>query len=53
MFVVYWLGANPDIEGAARFKRFDANALADALRFAEALRRRQAGGEHRLRDAVQ
>ena len=46
MFVVYWLGDNPDAEGAARYKRFDANALADALRFAEDLRRRQAAGEN-------
>ncbi|CAL8478820.1 hypothetical protein [Caballeronia sp. S22] len=45
MFVVYWLGGNPDIEGAARFRRFDENALADALRFAEALRKRQADGD--------
>lgn len=46
MFVVYWLGDNPDAEGAARYKRFDANALADALRCAEDLRRRQAAGEN-------
>ncbi len=45
MFVVYWLDANLDSEDAARFRRFDADALADALRFAEDLRRRQADGE--------
>ncbi|SAK52408.1 hypothetical protein AWB77_01403 [Caballeronia fortuita] len=45
MFVVYWLGGNPDIDGTARFRLFDANALADALRFTEDLRRRQADGE--------
>jgi hypothetical protein len=40
MFVVYWLA-----EHHARFERFDANALADALRFVESLRKRQADGE--------
>ncbi|KXV09534.1 hypothetical protein CR51_10295 [Caballeronia megalochromosomata] len=45
MFVVYWLGGNPDIEGAACFKRFDEHALADALSFAEGLRKRQSEGE--------
>ncbi|MFM0326797.1 hypothetical protein [Caballeronia glebae] len=45
MFVVYWLGGNPNAEGAACYKRFDENALAEALRFAEDLRRRQSDGE--------
>lgn len=45
MFVVYWLGGNPDIEGAAHYKKFDATSLAEALRFAEALRKRQADGD--------
>ena len=45
MFVVYWLDGDPDGEGAARHRKFDATALAEALRFAEDLRKRQAGGE--------
>jgi hypothetical protein len=45
MFVVYWLAANPDPEGAAHYRKFDATALADALRFAEDLRKRGAEGE--------
>jgi hypothetical protein len=40
MFVVYWLA-----DAQARFERFDADALTDALRFAETLRTRQASGE--------
>ena len=45
MFVVYWLGGSPDAEGAAQYRKFDATALAEALRFAEDLRKRQAEGE--------
>ncbi|BAN28131.1 hypothetical protein [Caballeronia insecticola] len=45
MFVVYWLGGNPDAEAAAHFRKFDAASLAEALRFAEELRKRQAEGE--------
>ncbi|WP_277189107.1 hypothetical protein [Caballeronia sp. BR00000012568055] len=41
MFVVYWLEAQRN----ARFERFEADALAQALSFAEALRKRQADGE--------
>jgi hypothetical protein len=44
MFVVYWLDGPPDAEDTARYQRFDETALADALRFAEGLRKRQAGG---------
>lgn len=45
MFVVYWLGGNPDPEGTAHYRKFDTTALAEALRFAEDLRKRQAEGE--------
>jgi hypothetical protein len=41
MFVVYWL----EEQRNARFERFEADALARALSFAEALRKRQADGE--------
>jgi hypothetical protein len=44
MFVVYWLEANAS-DGLARFERFDATALAEALRFAETLRKRQGDGD--------
>jgi hypothetical protein len=42
MFVVYWL----EEQRNARFERFEADALAHALSFAEALRKRQADGEN-------
>jgi hypothetical protein len=45
MFVVYWLDGNPDAEGSAQFRRFDPASLAEALRFAETLRKRQADGD--------
>ncbi len=45
MFAVYWLDADPQAGDQAHFRRFDADALADALRFAESLRKRQADGE--------
>jgi hypothetical protein len=41
MFVVYWLAKQHE----ACFERFDADALADALSFAEGLRKRQANGD--------
>jgi hypothetical protein len=41
MFVVYWL----EEQRNARFERFEADALAQALNFAEQLRKRQADGE--------
>ncbi|KMQ80909.1 hypothetical protein BPMI_04111 [Candidatus Burkholderia pumila] len=40
MFVVYWLA---DVH--AHYQRFDANALSDALRSVESLRKRQADSE--------
>jgi hypothetical protein len=45
MFVVYWLAEGSGAETQARFERFGADALAQALAFAEALRKRQADGE--------
>ncbi|MDR5734640.1 hypothetical protein QCE47_20220 [Caballeronia sp. LZ025] len=45
MFVVYWLDGDPGAEGNARHRRFEPTALAEALRFAEALRQRQAKGD--------
>ncbi|WP_244850726.1 hypothetical protein [Caballeronia sp. SL2Y3] len=45
MFVVYWLEGDADAESHARHRQFDAAALAEALRFAEELRKRQAQGE--------
>jgi hypothetical protein len=41
MFVVYWL----EKQRNARFERFEADALARALSFAEGLRKRQADGD--------
>ncbi|KND61860.1 hypothetical protein BVER_05918c [Candidatus Burkholderia verschuerenii] len=45
MFVVYWLAPCNGDASEAHFQRFDADALADALQFAESLRKRQALGE--------
>ncbi|WP_244817848.1 hypothetical protein [Caballeronia sp. Lep1P3] len=45
MFVVYWLESDTHAEAEARHRTFDATALAEALRFAEALRKRQSLGE--------
>jgi hypothetical protein len=45
MFVVYWLAACHDDASEAHAERFDGDALADALQFAESLRKRQAQGE--------
>jgi hypothetical protein len=45
MYVVYWLETSLENESRASFERFDADALTDALRFAEGLRKRQADGE--------
>ncbi|GAB5095840.1 hypothetical protein [Caballeronia sp. HLA56] len=46
MFVVYWLsGTLNEATPHAEHRRFDPTALADALQYAEALRRRQAQGE--------
>jgi hypothetical protein len=50
MFVVYWLDSGNEnkndsegeSDGRAQFRRFGADALADALRFAESLRQEQA-----------
>ncbi|MFM0049783.1 hypothetical protein [Caballeronia grimmiae] len=45
MFVVYWLDGDPGAEGNACHRRFESTALAEALRFAEELRQRQAKGD--------
>jgi hypothetical protein len=45
MFVVYWLEGPFDTNGYARFERFEADALAQALAFAESLRKRRADGD--------
>ncbi|MDR5740860.1 MULTISPECIES: hypothetical protein [unclassified Caballeronia] len=45
MFVVYWLDGDPETEANARHQKFDPAALAEALRFAEELRKRQAQGD--------
>lgn len=45
MFVVYWLDGDAGAQSEARHRQFDATALGEALRFAEALRKRQAEGD--------
>ncbi|WP_250455111.1 hypothetical protein [Caballeronia sp. ATUFL_M2_KS44] len=45
MFVVYWLDGDAGEQSQARHQKFDATALGEALRFVEALRKRQAEGD--------
>lgn len=52
MIVVFWM-EYPAPEGQARSRAFAANALAEALRFAEDLRARRKAGEQISHVAIQ
>jgi hypothetical protein len=45
MFIVYWLSACNGPDAQAQFQRFGADALSEALQFAERMRKRQAAGD--------
>lgn len=52
MIVVFWMEF-PEEEGRAQARSFPANALAEALRFAEDLRARRRAGERISHVAIQ